>query len=89
MKSPEQRSVNLGNPVELTVHEVGDLVLKISGSASQIVHRPLPEDDPKHRCPGISRAREVLSWEPRVSAEEGLWHTIEWFARRQTSQQTG
>jgi dTDP-glucose 4,6-dehydratase len=80
MKSSESRPVNLGNPVEYMVREVAELVLELSGSESTIVHEPLPEDDPKRRCPDIRRAREALGWEPRVPAREGLKRTIEWFA---------
>jgi nucleoside-diphosphate-sugar epimerase len=80
MKSSESRPVNLGNPVEYMVREVAELVLELSGSESTIVHEPLPEDDPKRRCPDIRCAREALGWEPRVPAREGLKRTIEWFA---------
>ncbi len=82
MQSPERRPVNLGNPVEYSVREVAELVLKLSGSASEIAYKPLPKDDPKQRCPDISRAREALGWEPRVPAEEGLSLTLRWFAER-------
>jgi dTDP-glucose 4,6-dehydratase len=81
MKSAENRPVNVGNPVERTVREVAELVLEISGSESEIVHEPLPEDDPKRRCPDITRAREALGWEPHVPAKEGLKRTIEWFTK--------
>jgi dTDP-glucose 4,6-dehydratase len=77
--------VNLGNPVEYTVREVAELVLKLSGSPSELVRKPLPEDDPKQRCPNISRARETLGWEPRITAEEGLSRTLKWFAGRRGS----
>jgi dTDP-glucose 4,6-dehydratase len=80
MRSAETRPVNIGNPLEHTVREVAELVLELSGSKSKVVHRPLPEDDPKRRCPDITRAREALGWEPRVPAREGLKRTIEWFA---------
>jgi dTDP-glucose 4,6-dehydratase len=81
MRSAETRPVNIGNPVERTVREVAELVLELSGSESEIVHQPLPEDDPKRRCPDITRAREALGWEPRVPAREGLKTTIEWFTK--------
>ena len=80
MRSEERRPVNIGNPVEYTVREVAELVLRLSGSRAGISFRPLPEDDPKQRCPDITRAREVLGWEPRVPAEEGLRRTLEWFS---------
>ncbi len=82
MRSPERRPVNIGNPVERTIREVADLILELSSSASEFVYKPLPQDDPKQRCPDISRAREVLGWEPRVPAEKGLSCTIEWFDER-------
>jgi dTDP-glucose 4,6-dehydratase len=82
MRSQERRPVNLGNPVEYMVREVAGLILKLSGSASELVYEPLPQDDPKQRRPDIRRAREALGWEPRVPAEEGLLRTIEWFAER-------
>ena len=82
MRSPETHPLNIGNPVEYTVREVADLILKLSASASELVYEPLPQDDPKQRCPDISRAREALGWEPRVPAGEGLSRTIGWFAER-------
>jgi len=85
MKSHESRPVNIGNPVEYSVGEVAEMVIELSGSRSEIVHEPLPADDPRRRCPDISRAREVLGWEPRTPAGEGLQKTIGWFARRSNS----
>jgi len=82
MRSEEGRPVNVGNPEEYEVRVVARLVLELSGSDSPVVSRPLPEDDPKQRCPDISRAREILGWEPRVGAREGLRITLDWFARR-------
>jgi dTDP-glucose 4,6-dehydratase len=82
MKSTETRPVNVGNPNELTVREIAEMVMEISGSESDLVHEPLPEDDPKRRCPDITRAREALGWEPRVPAREGLEKTLGWFAER-------
>ena len=86
MRSPETRPVNVGNPVEYTVREVAELILELTASKepsngkSAIVYKPLPADDPKQRCADITRAREVLEWEPRVSAREGLATTFAWFA---------
>lgn len=88
MNSKETRPVNLGNPNEYTVREVAGLILKLSGSSSGSSYKPLPEDDPKQRCPDISRAREVLGWEPRVPAEDGLKLTFEWFAKREAKRRT-
>ncbi|MEW6635233.1 MAG: UDP-glucuronic acid decarboxylase family protein [Actinomycetota bacterium] len=80
-RSREWRPVNIGNPQEYTVREVAQMIVELSGKDSPLVYKPLPEDDPKQRCPDISRAREVLGWEPRVPAREGLQRTIEWFRR--------
>ena len=71
--------VNLGNPDELSIRELADTVIEITGSKSKIEHRPLPVDDPAQRCPDISLAREVLKWEPRVPLKEGLGRTVAYF----------
>jgi UDP-glucuronate decarboxylase len=78
----EPGPVNLGNPVERSVREIADLVLRLTQSSSSIVHAPLPADDPTRRRPDITRAREVLGWEPRVSAEQGLGETIAYYRGR-------
>ncbi|MFJ4776234.1 UDP-glucuronic acid decarboxylase family protein [Streptomyces sp. NPDC088762] len=74
--------VNLGNPVERTVTELAEMVLKLTGSTSEIEYHPLPTDDPVRRRPVITRAREQLGWEPEVDIEEGLRRTVQWFASR-------
>jgi dTDP-glucose 4,6-dehydratase len=74
--------VNVGNPHEMTVLEFAQAILRQTGSTSAIEYRPLPEDDPKIRQPDIATARRQLGWEPRVSLEEGLRHTIEDFRDR-------
>ena len=71
---------NVGNPVEFTVRELAEQVLRMTGSASRIDWLPLPQDDPKVRQPDITLAREVLGWEPKVPLEEGLRRTIPYFA---------
>jgi UDP-glucuronate decarboxylase len=71
--------VNLGNPRELSVRELVDLVVALTGTISRIVHRPLPQDDPRRRKPDIGRAMELLGWKPHVDLEQGLEATIEWF----------
>ena len=71
--------VNIGNPQELTVLEIAEKILQLSGSTSRIVFRPLPEDDPRVRRPDIARASRLLGWSPRVTLEEGLGRTIEFF----------
>ncbi len=70
---------NLGNPGEFTVRQLAQLVLRLTGSRSPMVEHPLPTDDPKVRQPDITRARETLGWEPRVSLEDGLTRTIAYF----------
>jgi UDP-glucuronate decarboxylase len=71
--------VNLGNQSEFTIMELAELVIKLTGSTSRIVHRPLPQDDPVRRQPDISLAKKWLQWEPRVPLAEGLRTTIDWF----------
>jgi dTDP-glucose 4,6-dehydratase len=71
--------VNIGNPREMTMLEFAEAVRAAAGGGGQIVHKPLPKDDPKQRRPDITRARQLLGWEPRVPLEEGLRETIEWF----------
>jgi UDP-glucuronate decarboxylase len=71
--------INLGNPVERSILELVELVLAITGSESQVVHQPLPTDDPKRRRPDITKAREKLGWAPRTSLVEGLRNTVLWF----------
>jgi dTDP-glucose 4,6-dehydratase len=70
---------NIGNDREFTVRQLADQVLRLTGSASRLVHEPLPEDDPKVRQPDITRARSVLGWSPTVPLEQGLRRTIEYF----------
>ena len=82
MRSSEDRPVNMGNPHEMSVLEIAGMIIELSGSGSELVHEPLPQDDPRRRCPDITRAREVLGWEPRVSTREGLEKTLGWFAQR-------
>ncbi len=79
LDSAEQEPVNLGNPREITTLELAHLVRAAAGSSSPLTFHPLPEDDPRRRCPDITRARERLGWEPRVGLEEGLRRTIQWF----------
>jgi UDP-glucuronate decarboxylase len=71
--------VNLGNPVEFTIAELAVLVREITGSRSQIVRRPLPQDDPRQRKPDIELAREKLGWEPKVALRQGLERTVSYF----------
>jgi dTDP-glucose 4,6-dehydratase len=71
--------VNIGNPREMTMLQFAEAVRTAAGGGGRIVHKPLPKDDPKQRQPDITRARQLLGWEPRVPLEEGLRETIEWF----------
>ena len=71
--------INIGNPVENTMLELAEAVIKITGSRSKVVHLPLPKDDPRKRCPDITKARTLLGWEPQVRLDEGLKLTMEWY----------
>jgi UDP-glucuronate decarboxylase len=73
--------VNMGNPGEFSIKELAEIVLDMTGSRSQIIYRPLPQDDPVQRRPDISLAREKLGWEPKVSLKEGLVETIAFFRK--------
>ena len=72
--------VNIGNPDEWSMLDLARFVLEVTGSASEIVFRPLPTDDPTRRCPDISLARSALGWEPKVGLREGIERTITYFA---------
>jgi UDP-glucuronate decarboxylase len=74
--------VNLGNPRETTMLELAELVKRLTGSRSDVVHRPLPQDDPVRRNPDITRAKELLGWAPKIELEQGLSATIDDFRRR-------
>lgn len=71
--------VNLGNPFEMTVLDFAKKILELTGSKSPIVFRPLPQDDPRVRQPDISKARQILNWEPQIPLDEGLKKTVEYF----------
>ena len=79
MDSNTNEPVNIGNPHEVTIEEIARTIIKLVGSKSQLVRRPLPVDDPKQRRPDITRARTILGWEPTVSLEEGLVKTVDYF----------
>lgn len=79
MNSDEHLPVNIGNPNEYTILQLAETIIELTGSTSEIVHRPLPPDDPKIRQPDITKARTLLGWQPVVSLKEGLERTIEWF----------
>lgn len=71
--------INLGNPVEMTIRELAEQVLDLTGSKSEIIHKPLPQDDPKTRRPDITKAKETLGWEPKIPLREGLTKTVAYF----------
>jgi nucleoside-diphosphate-sugar epimerase len=74
--------VNIGNPQELTILEFAERIIRLTGSKSKIIYKPLPQDDPKQRQPDITRARTLLGWQPVVKLEDGLKRTIEYFRGR-------
>lgn len=80
--SNETDPVNIGNPDEITIKQFAEEVLKQTNSKSNIVYKPLPEDDPKVRQPNIEKARKILGWEPKVDREEGLRITVEYFKKK-------
>ena len=82
LMSKENDPVNVGNPKEMTLLELARTIIKLTGSKSKIVYKPLPIDDPRVRRPDITRARKLLGWRPGVGLEEGLRHTIDFFNRR-------
>ncbi|MBC8151513.1 MAG: GDP-mannose 4,6-dehydratase, partial [Bacteroidetes bacterium] len=71
--------VNVGNPAEITIGEFAEEIIKLTGTSQKVIYKPLPTDDPKQRKPDITRARAILDWEPKVSREEGLKITYEYF----------
>jgi len=77
--SEQHKPVNIGNPNEMTIRQMADKILQATQSNSRIVNVPLPEDDPKTRQPNITLAKEILNWEPKVSLDEGLKSTLEYF----------
>jgi dTDP-glucose 4,6-dehydratase len=83
--SDEVEPVNLGNPNEISILEFARKINELTGNPAGIVYRPRPPDDPSRRCPDISKARQVLGWEPRVGLEEGLERTITWFRKQMSS----
>ncbi len=82
MMSDTSDPVNIGNPHELTMRQLAERIVALSGSKSRIVERPLPADDPKKRKPDVTRARTLLGWEPKVSLEEGLPRTLDYVRRK-------
>lgn len=81
MEKPDIKGeiINLGNPDEYTILEIANAIIKLTGSKSKIIFKPLPEDDPTRRKPDISKAKKLLNWEPKVTLQEGLLKTIDYF----------
>jgi dTDP-glucose 4,6-dehydratase len=82
MHAPVNDPVNIGNPQELTIEQIARKIIEMTGSKSRIIYKPLPEDDPKVRQPDITRARTLLGWEPKVTLEEGLSKTVDYFREK-------
>ena len=82
LMSDESDPVNIGNPDEITIKEFAEEIIKITGTGSSITYEELPEDDPQVRQPDISRAREILDWEPKVDRKEGLRRTLDYFQKK-------
>ena len=81
MESNHYEVFNIGNPYEMTVKELAETILKLTNSKSEIIYKPLPNDDPQQRRPDISKAKDRLNWEPKVTLETGLNTTIEWIKK--------
>jgi UDP-glucuronate decarboxylase len=81
MEAPDDVTgpMNLGNPVESTILELAEKIIALAKSSSKLIYKPLPQDDPVRRKPDISKARQSLQWEPKVSLEDGLMRTIDYF----------
>lgn len=74
--------INIGNPHEMTIMEFANLIINLTDSPSKIIYRPLPINDPKQRCPDITKAKTLLNWKPEISTEEGLRITIDWYKKK-------
>jgi dTDP-glucose 4,6-dehydratase len=87
MNSDEHEPVNIGNPQEITILEFAERVRALMGSDVPIIFKPLPQDDPKQRCPDISKAKRLLGWEPKVNLNEGLKLTLDFFRQQVAAEQ--
>ena len=88
MLSDEHLPVNIGNPQEITILEFAERIRKHFDNVPQIIFEPLPQDDPKRRCPDISKAKRILHWEPKINLEDGLKRTLAYFKQEFSRQQT-
>jgi dTDP-glucose 4,6-dehydratase len=84
LESDEHMPTNIGNPHEITILEFAERIRKLVGKETSLVFRELPQDDPKQRCPDITKAKRILKWEPKVKLEDGLQRTYEYFKERVT-----
>jgi dTDP-glucose 4,6-dehydratase len=82
LMSDQHEPVNIGNPIEMTIQQMADKILQVTQSQSKIIQVPLPEDDPRTRQPNITLAKNLLDWEPKVSLDEGLESTLEYFKQQ-------
>ncbi len=82
IESGEHIPVNIGNPQEITILDFAERIRTLTGAQAPIVFKPLPQDDPKQRCPDISKARRILKWEPKIGLEEGLRLTLDYFRKQ-------
>jgi dTDP-glucose 4,6-dehydratase len=82
LMSDETEPVNIGNPDEITIKEFAEEIIEITGTGSSITYEELPKDDPQVRQPDISRAKEILGWEPAVDRREGLRRTLDYFKKK-------
>jgi dTDP-glucose 4,6-dehydratase len=87
LNSDEPEPVNLGNPEEISILDFAKEIVRLTGSRSRIVFNPLPQNDPKVRQPDITKAKRILGWEPKVSREEGLRRTLQYFKGKITASQ--
>jgi len=85
MNSDYNLPVNIGNPQEITIKEIAEMIKKLTNSKSEIIHKDLPQDDPTRRNPDITKARTILGWEPKINLEEGLIKTIKYFEKIKNS----
>src|SRR5580658_3871350 len=88
LDSSEHEPTNIGNPQEITIKEFAERIRRLTGTKSELIFKPLPQDDPKQRCPDITKARRILKWEPKVNLEEGLRLTLEYFQQKVAQQAT-
>ena len=88
MNSEEHEPVNIGNPQEITILEFAERIRKLLASEVPIIFRPLPQDDPKQRCPDISKAKRILGWQPMIDLDEGLRLTLEFFRQQVAAEES-